>query len=174
MPSACIHSITERFRFYKNLGEAALQQIPDNQLHWKFNDSSNSAGVIVKHISGNMISRFTDFLTTDGEKPWRNREHEFEGEGSLRSDLMRRWEEGWQCLFDHIQPLSETDLERIVYIRDEPHTIIEALNRQLGHYAYHIGQLVYLGKMICGDEWRSLSIPKGQSEAYNRKKFGKD
>ncbi|THD69283.1 DUF1572 domain-containing protein [Robertkochia marina] len=176
MPSSYLHSIVERFRFYKQLGEDALEQIPDNQLHWQVNETGNSVYVIVKHISGNMLSRFTDFLTSDGEKPWRERDKEFkvESENSDRASLMIRWEEGWQCLFKNIEPLVEADLERIVYIRKEPHTVVEALNRQLGHYAYHIGQIVLLAKMICGENWRSLSIPKGKSKEFNKGMFSKN
>ncbi len=158
------------------MGEAAIAQIPDSQLHWQYNEASNSVYVIVKHISGNMLSRFTDFLSSDGEKPWRERDKEFEDEGEIRdsASLMIRWEEAWQCLFEQLKSLTEADLEEIVYIRKEPHTVIEALNRQLGHYAYHVGQMVFLGKMICEDNWQSLSIPKGRSEEFNKKMFSKN
>ena len=186
MSSSYLASISERFRFYKNLGEDALEQIPDNQLHWQVNETGNSVYLIVKHISGNMVSRFTDFLTTDGEKSWRNRDKEFEyesefenefereGEKEVRKKMIHIWDEGWDCLFKNLSTVNDTDLERTVYIRKEPHTVVEALNRQLGHYAYHIGQLVFLGKMICGKDWKSLSIPKGQSEAFNREMFSKN
>ena len=172
MQDSYLTSVRERFQFYKHLGEAALEQIPDQKLHWSYNDSSNSAWVIVKHMSGNMISRWTDFLTSDGEKPWRERDREFENDPQNRGAIMAYWEKGWQCLFTNLDTLTDRDLERTVYIRNQAHTVTEAINRQLGHQAYHTGQLVFLGKMICGDQWRSLSIPRGASEHYNREMFG--
>jgi len=121
-----------------------------------------------------MLSRWTNFLTEDGEKEWRQRDQEFEDTYKNKEDLITNWEKGWQCLFDAILPLTENDLERIIYIRNQGHTVTEAINRQLAHYAYHIGQIVFIGKMIKGKHWKSLSVPKGQSTAYNKEKFAKE
>lgn len=166
-----LSSITRQFKYYQTLGEKAFAQLSDEQLFWQYNADSNSIGTIVKHLWGNMLSRFTDFLTTDGEKEWRNREAEFENDIKSREELMAKWNEGWACLYAALLAISENDLERLVYIRNEGHTVVEALNRQLAHYAYHIGQIVYVGKMICGNQWNSLSIPKGKSSEFNSAKF---
>ncbi len=125
-------------------------------------------------IVGNMLSRWTNFLTEDGEKEWRQRDQEFEGTYKNKEALITAWETGWQCLFDALLPLTENDLERIIYIRNQGHTVTEAINRQLSHYAYHIGQIVFIGKMIKNENWKSLSVPKGQSSTYNKEKFNKD
>jgi hypothetical protein len=145
---------------YKNLGEKTFLQVPDEALFYMFNDMSNSIAIIVKHLWGNMLSRWTDFLTTDGEKEWRQRDAEFDNDIRDRSELIAKWEEGWRCLFNALDNLTDTDLEREVFIRHESHTVLDAIQRQLAHYAYHIGQIVYLGKMAQGDDWISLSIPK--------------
>ncbi len=164
-------SIKKEFERYKRLGEKTFEQLTDEQLFYQFNKESNSIAIIIKHLRGNMLSRWTDFLTTDGEKEWRNREDEFENNTKNRQDLIHQWNEGWECLFGAIEELSEKELDKRVYIRNEGHSVLEALNRQLTHYAYHIGQIVFIGKTLCGKKWRSLSIPKGESGAYNRKKF---
>lgn len=135
---------------------------------------SNSVAVIVKHLAGNMKSRWTDFLTSDGEKPWRNRDNEFVADFADRADLQRAWSEGWDVLEAAINALSPEQLDTIIYIRNEGHTVAEALNRQLAHYAYHVGQIVLLGKQFRGAEWQSLSIPKGQSAAFNQRKFAEE
>lgn len=145
---------------YKNLGEKTFSQVSDEALFYMFNDMSNSIAIIVKHLWGNMLSRWTDFLTTDGEKEWRQREAEFDNDIRDRSEMIAKWEEGWRCLFIALDNLTDTDLEREVFIRHESHTVLDAIQRQLAHYAYHIGQIVYLGKMAQGDDWISLSIPK--------------
>jgi len=136
-------------------------------LNWQFNPETNSLITIVKHMAGNMLSRFTDFLTTDGEKPWRNRDGEFENEDLAREDLMTRWNEGWTCLFQVLNALSAEDLSSIVLIRNEKHTVMEALNRQMTHYAYHVGQIVYLSKMIADSHWKTLTIPRKGSKEFN-------
>ncbi|TNE50508.1 MAG: DUF1572 domain-containing protein [Bacteroidetes bacterium] len=159
------------FRYYRDLGEKALAQVTDEQISWEPGPGSNSISLLVRHLSGNMRSRFTDFLTSDGEKSWRNRDAEFEEVYADKAALLADWESGWDCLFAAIDPLQASDLERIVYIRNQGHTVLEALNRQLAHYAYHIGQLVYLCRLLAGEGWASLSIPKGQSDAFNREKF---
>jgi hypothetical protein len=155
------------FRRLKKLAEGALSQIPDEQLFKHIDTESNSIGVIVKHMAGNMRSRWRDFLTTDGEKPDRHRDLEFVVESAdTREDLVRRWEEGWRILFDAIEGLKSEDLNSTVNIRSEPHSVLQAINRQLTHYAYHVGQIVFLAKHFAGDNWQTLSVPKGKSEKF--------
>lgn len=166
-----LESAIERLKTYKLLGEKIFIQISDDDIHWQFNEASNSIAITVKHIVGNMLSRFTNFLTEDGEKPWRHRDTEFEDSYKDKTEMLVRWEIGWKCVFDALEPLTESQMERMVLIRNEEHTIIEAVNRQLMHYAYHIGQIVYIARMIKGNNWESLSIPKGESKAFNAKMF---
>ena len=166
-----LESAKKQFHQYKMLGERAMQQIPDDKLFWQYNPESNSIGSIVKHLSGNMLSRFTDFLTTDGEKPWRDRDSEFQNDFVTREELFGKWNAGWKCLSEALAQLTPEDLEKTVYIRNEKHSVMEAINRQLTHYAYHVGQIVFLGKMICNEDWKSLSIPKGNSKQFNEEKF---
>ena len=169
-----LDSIRKQFQYYKMLGDKTFAQLSEQDIHWQHNDDSNSIAIVAKHIVGNMLSRWTNFLTEDGEKEWRNRDGEFENDIADKKDLLARWEKGWECLFDAINPLKAEDLDRIVYIRNQGHTVLEAINRQLAHYAYHVGQLVYIGKLIKGQEWTSLSIPKGKSTTYNKEKFDKE
>jgi hypothetical protein len=164
-------SVNKLFRYYKKLGDGALAQLPDDKINWEIAPNSNSVAVIVKHLKGNMLSRWTNFLSSDGEKQSRNRDDEFEDTIRTKTELLAVWEQGWHCLFTAIDPLQSSDFEQLVYIRNEGHTITEALNRQLGHYAYHVGQIVFLVKAIVGNQWQSLSIPKGQSQVFNTKKF---
>jgi hypothetical protein len=164
-------SVRKQLAYYKMLGEKTMEQLTEEELNWQYNSESNSVAIIVKHMWGNMLSRWTDFLKSDGEKEWRDREAEFEPDLRTREEILAKWEAGWTCLFDAIEPLSDTDLPRLVYIRNEGHTVVEAINRQLAHYAYHVGQIVFLGKMLRGKEWRSLSIPKGGTESFNAEKF---
>jgi hypothetical protein len=166
-----LESVIKQFEYYKKLGDQTFEQLNNEQLFWQYNDESNSIAMIVKHLWGNMRSRWIDFLTTDGEKEWRNRDDEFVNDISSKEELLAKWNEGWQCLFDAIKPLSEIDLHQIIYIRNQGHTVTEAINRQLAHYPYHIGQIVSIGKMLCNENWKSLSIPKGQSKTYNEDKF---
>ena len=166
-----LDSAKKQFAQYKALGEKSMAQIPEEKLFWQINEQSNSVSTIVKHLSGNMRSRFTDFLTSDGEKTWRNRESEFENDQNSRDLLMARWNEGWDCLLAALDELQETDLLSIVSIRNEKHTVTEALNRQLTHYAYHVGQIVFLAKVISGQNWKPLSIPRGQSDQFHAEKF---
>jgi hypothetical protein len=154
------------FRFYKSQGEKAMEQIPDEKLFWQYNADSNSVATIVKHMAGNMHSRWTDFLHSDGEKSWRKRDAEFENDIGSRDEMMQLWEEGWEVLFKALEPIGSEHLDTTVFIRNEPYTVIDAINRQLTHYASHVGQLIYLGKMLHSGTWKSLSIPKGQSENY--------
>lgn len=166
-------SARKQFEYYKSLGEKAMQQLSAEQLFWQYNEESNSIATIVKHLSGNMISRWTDFLTTDGEKPDRNRDAEFENDLPTREAVLECWDAGWRCLFSALEPLEEEDLEKVIYIRNQGHTVLEAINRQLAHYPYHVGQMVYVAKMVAA-RWESLSIPKNQSAEYNAEKFAKD
>ncbi|MEO6963728.1 MAG: DinB family protein [Puia sp.] len=166
-----LDSAKKQFAQYKALGEKSMAQIPEEKLFWKINEQSNSVSTLVKHLWGNMRSRFTDFLTSDGEKSWRNRESEFENDLNSRYLLMARWNEGWGCLLETLDELQEKDLLSIVSIRNEKHTVTEALNRQLTHSAYHVGQIVFLAKVISGQNWKSLSIARGQSDQFNAEKF---
>lgn len=166
-------SIIKQFNYYKNLGDKTFHQLKDGQLFWKPNEESNNMAIIVKHISGNMLSRWTDFLTSDGEKEWRNREEEFKNDITTKEELLLVWEKGWTCLFKTLNSLSEKDLSKEIFIRNMGHSVTEAINRQLSHYAYHVGQIVFLGKLISNENWMSLSIPKGESNDYNKDKFNK-
>ena len=157
-------------RGHKRLADGAMEQLSDEQFFATPSEESNSVAIIVKHMTGNMRSRFTDFLTTDGEKPDRNRNQEFiTRDAETRADLMRVWEQNWQLVFDAIKSLSPDDLARTVTIRGEPHSVLQAINRQVVHYAHHTGQIVFLAKHWKGPNWNTLSIPKGQSEQVNAK-----
>ena len=159
----------ELFRYYKNLAEKAMAQVTDEQLTTTLDAEMNSIAITVKHMVGNMRSRWTDFLTSDGEKPNRNRDSEFVEPPANREALLAIWEDGWQRVFSAIEPLSEPDLQRTVTIRGEAHSVMQAINRQLAHYAYHCGQIVLLAKHFKQDEWQSLSVPKRRSEEFNRR-----
>ncbi len=156
------------FRNYKRLAERAMDQITDDEFFATIDAGSNSIAVITKHIGGNLISRWTDFLTTDGEKPTRNRDAEFEMIDDTRESVMQLWESGWRVLFANIEPLAVEDFSRKITIRGEPHTVVEAINRQLTHYAYHVGQIVLLAKYFRSAEWKTLSIPRNRSAAFNQ------
>jgi hypothetical protein len=157
------------FRYYKNLAEKAIAQVTDDQLTAVLDGEMNSIAVIVKHMAGNMRSRWTDFLTTDGEKPDRDRETEFAAPPSTRGELLTLWEQGWQCLFNALEPMSAHDLDRTVTIRGEAHSAMQAINRQVAHYPYHCGQIVFLAKHFQHANWKSLSVPRGQSAEFNRR-----
>ena len=168
-----IENAKKQFGYYKMLGEKTIAQVVDDGLFWKYNEESNSIATVVKHLWGNMLSRWTNFLTTDGEKQWRNRDAEFENDFTSRKELVDKWNEGWNCLFNALNTLTDDDLQKIIFIRNESHTVVEAVNRQLAHYSYHVGQIVFIGKMVCNTEWNSLSIPKGHSKSFNDDKFAK-
>lgn len=168
-----IKSALFEFRRYKTLGDNTFAQLNDKELLWKYNETDNSISQIVKHISGNMLSRWTNFLTEDGEKPWRDRDTEFEHPFTLKTEMIIAWEQGWNCLFEALATVNINNFNASIKIRNEEHTIIEAVNRQLAHYANHVGQIVLLGKMIKGSKWVSLSISKGESHTFNRVKMGK-
>jgi hypothetical protein len=166
--SALLQTAIKRFAFYKDLGDKTFAQLQDADFLFQPNEASNSIAVIIQHISGNMLSRWTNFLTEDGEKEWRNRDMEFETHFYTKEQLLGMWERGWQCLFDSLSALKEEDLLKIIYIRKEPQSVIDAIHRQLAHYAYHVGQVVYLGRLIKNEQWQSLSIEKGKSAVYNQ------
>jgi hypothetical protein len=157
------------FRQCKQLAERAMEQVTDQQLFVTLDPESNSIAIIVKHMVGNMRSRWTDFLTTDGEKTNRNRDSEFVDAPATRSDLLAAWEDGWNCVFNAIEPLTDADLGRAVTIRGEAHSVMQAINRQLAHYSQHVGQIVMLAKHFAGDGWQSLSVPRNRSAEFNRK-----
>jgi hypothetical protein len=174
MESTFLKSSILQFKYYKELGEKTIEQIPETQFSFTLNSKSNSINTIVKHLSGNMISRWSDFLNSDGEKEWRNRDDEFKDTIQTKPELIDIWNKGWKELFEALENLSNEDLNKISYIRNEGHTVTECINRQLCHYSYHIGQIVMIGKVICGEKWKTLSIPKGGSENFNSLKFSKD
>src|SRR5665213_104605 len=157
------------FRYYKNLAERAMAQVSDEQLVTVLDAEANSIAVIVKHMAGNMRSRWSDFLASDGEKPDRNRDSEFVDPAATREALMESWEKGWQLVFSAIGPLTDADLGRTVMIRSEPHSVMQAINRQIAHYAQHIGQIVFLAKHLAGPNWRALTIPRNKPAEFNRR-----
>ncbi len=166
-----LDSLQKQFAYYKQLGDRTFEQLNADQALWQPQTDSNSIAVIVKHLWGNMLSRWTNFLGEDGEKTWRDREAEFDQDIESKAEMMNKWEEGWACLFHALEQVKPENLEQLIYIRNQGHTVMEALNRQLAHYAYHVGQIVLIGKMVRGAEWRSLSIPRGQSQSFNAEKF---
>ena len=171
-----LESVKKQFLYYKTLGEKAMNQLEAEQLFVSINEDTNSIATILKHLSGNMLSRWTDFLTTDGEKEWRNRDSEFDSlfQGNDKDELLAIWNKGWDSFFKALNGLQVEQLSKIIYIRNEGHTVIEAINRQLAHYPYHVGQIVFYAKMLKKSEWTSLSIPKNKSNSYNSDKFSKE
>ena len=164
-----LDEVRRQMRGYKRMGESAMGQLRDDDFFLTLDPESNSVAILVKHLAGNMRSRFTDFLKSDGEKPDRFRDHEFEVSGATtRADVMRWWEEGWACVACAIDALTPQDVTRTVTIRGEPHTVLQALNRQIAHYAAHVGQIVFLAKHLRSGEWRTLSIPRGKSEEFKK------
>lgn len=178
---AFLSSARKQFLYYKMLGDKAMDQLEPEQLFYSSNEDTNSIAVIIKHMHGNMLSRWTDFLTSDGEKEWRNRDAEFDASAPAalslkeqKENLLKIWNEGWDCLFKALDELKPVHLAQVVYIRNEGHTVTEAINRQLAHYPYHVGQIVFYAKMLKKGEWTSLSIPKNKSKDYNSDKFSKE
>ena len=157
------------FRYYKKLAERAMEQVSDDQLFAVLDGEMNSIAVIVKHMTGNMLSRWTDFLTTDGEKPGRDRDEEFSNPPTTREALLQLWEDGWQRVLGTLESLSDADLGRTITIRGEAHSVMQAINRQVAHYSYHCGQIVFLAKHFCHDRWKTLSVPLGKSAEFNRR-----
>lgn len=169
-----LESAKKQFLYYKMLGEKAMDQLEPEQLFVAVNEDTNSIAVIVKHLSGNMLSRWTDFLTTDGEKETRNRDAEFENDLQTKEEILIAWNAGWDCFLGALESLQPEQLSDIIYIRNEGHTVIEAINRQLAHYPYHIGQIVFYAKQLKNSDWDSLSIPKNKSNSYNATKFAQE
>ena len=170
MTDSTLKNTISVFDYYKTLGEKAMAQITDEALFQMPDEKSNSISVIVKHLHGNMLSRWTDFLTTDGEKEWRDRDSEFEETIETRDEVIKQWNEGWACVFSALNTLHPEDFDKTVYIRNMGQTVLEAIMRQMAHYAYHIGQIVYLARLFNEGDWKTLTIPKGGSAAYNKEK----
>jgi hypothetical protein len=162
-------SAIAEFKKLKALGDKSFDQLEEEHFHLQLNDESNSIAIIIQHLHGNMKSRWTDFLNSDGEKSTRDRDAEFEEQLLSVEQLMQKWNEGWEILFSALEPLTEDDFDKTIYIRSEEHSVIQAINRQLTHYGYHVGQIVYLARSISAENWESLSIPKGDSKAFNKK-----
>ncbi|MDE1206591.1 DUF1572 family protein [Tenacibaculum larymnensis] len=174
MQNSYLESIKKQITYYKSLGDKTFNQLTQEELFYQYNQESNSIAVVAKHIAGNMLSRWSNFFTEDGEKSWRNRDDEFVNTFSTKEEMITYWEKGWNCFLNTINSLKETDLEKIIYIRNQGHTVIEAINRQICHYPYHIGQIVFLGKMLQNEKWESLSIPKNASKNFNQEKFSQE
>ncbi len=169
-----LQTTIKRLRYYKGLGEKTFDQLTDAEMLYAPNAASNSIAVIIQHMAGNMLSRWTNFLTEDGEKPRRQRDEEFEVHKYNKQQLVEMWEKGWDCFLNALTSLTENDLLKTIYIREEPLIVIDAINRQLAHYPHHVGQIIYIGKLIKDTGWESLSIEKGKSEAYNKSEGVKD
>ena len=163
----------KRFAYYKDLGDKTFAQLSEENIFWQYNEESNSVAVIVNHIAGNMLSRWTNFLTEDGEKPWRNRDKEFENKFKTKEEVLAYWEKGWQCLFDALEQISEEKWWFEIEIRGEKHSVFDAVLRQLAHYPYHIGQIIYIAKMLKDEDWKTLSIARNKSEEFNLEMFQK-
>ncbi len=168
-----LNSVKKQFEYYKILGEKTISQLGEEDMFWKYNNESNSIAIIINHLWGNMLSRWTDFLTTDGEKEWRERDEEFEVTPISKVTLINKWNEGWKCLFDALESINTSNFNTEIFIRNQSHSISDAINRQMMHYAYHVGQIVFIGKMLKDQNWKSLSIPKGDSKKYNLGKISK-
>ncbi len=162
------------FKRYKGYGDNTFLQLSEEELHWQSSENNNSIALIVKHMVGNMLSRWTNFLTEDGEKQWRNRDSEFLAPPQTKVEIVAYWEKGWSCLFEALDQLSQENFNSEINIRGQKHTAIEAINRQLAHYSSHVGQIVFLGKLQKGNQWKSLTIPKGKSKQFNSEMFGKN
>ncbi|MBL0144521.1 MAG: DUF1572 family protein [Chitinophagaceae bacterium] len=163
-----LQSTISRVKYYKTLADKTFEQLNEGDFHFMPDTESNSIAIIIQHVAGNMLSRWTNFLTTDGEKDWRNRDTEFEEQHLTKEQLLAFWEKGWKCYLDTLQNLTENDLLKTITIRTESLLVVDAINRQLAHYPYHVGQIVYLGKMIKKGDWKNLSIPKGSSQKFNK------
>lgn len=163
-----LESVIKRFKEYKTLGEKTFDQLNDEEMHFQPNDASNNIAVIIQHLHGNMLSRWTNFLTEDGEKEWRKRDDEFEPHQFSKQQLIDKWNEGWKVFLDTLESLTPNDLSKTITIRSQPLNVVDAINRQMAHYSYHVGQIVYIGRWIKQNEWKSLSIPKNKSHEFNQ------
>lgn len=157
----------KRFQYYKELGDKTFAQLSEEQFFWQFNEESNSIAIIVKHLAGNMLSRWTNFLTEDGEKSWRNRDAEFVNDFKTKAEVLEFWEKGWNCLFEALEKIIDENLHSTIYIRGEAHSVLDAVLRQLAHYPYHVGQIVYIAKMLKNEDWKTLSIARNKSAEFN-------
>jgi hypothetical protein len=169
-----LQTVIRRVKYYKDLGDKTFEQLNDADFHYQPNEESNSIAVIIQHVAGNMLSRWTNFLTEDGEKEWRQRDDEFAVHDYSKQQILEIWEKGWSCFINALESLNEDDLLKTIYIRQEGLSVIDAVNRQLAHYPYHVGQIVYIGRIIKDHSWKNLSIPKSQSLEYNKSETVKD
>jgi hypothetical protein len=172
--AAVLESAVIAFRSNKGWADKAIAQLSDEKLHTALDPNTNSVAVVMKHVAGNLLSRWTDFLTTDGEKPSRNRDDEFIDSFTDRSALLAYWEQGWNRLFETLDSLTPEDLTKTVFIRGEPHSVPLALHRSLAHCGYHVGQILLLGRLLAGDSWKTITIPRGKSADYNKSTWGKE
>lgn len=173
MINTYLNSVKRQFEYYKILGEKTFDQLEDDQLFKTLYVEGNSISIIVNHLWGNMLSRWTNFLNEDGEKEWRQRDAEFEPVIKNKKEMIEKWNEGWECLFNALNEVNEANFNHDIFIRNQKHHMIDAINRQVSHYAYHVGQIVVLGRLFKGKDWKSLSIPKGQSQQFNQEKMNK-
>ncbi len=163
----------KRFLYYKELGDRSLAQLSEEQIFWQYNEESNSIAIIIKHIAGNMRSRWINFLTEDGEKSWRNRDSEFENNFKTKAEVLEYWEKGWACLFEALNQITDENINSTIYIRGEAHSVVDAVFRQLAHYPYHIGQIIYIAKMMKNEDWQTLSIARNKSADFNAEMHSK-
>ena len=169
-----LQTAIRRLKYYKQLGDKTFGQLEEKDFHYQPNEESNSIAIIIQHLSGNMLSRWTNLLNEDGEKDWRNRDSEFEFHDYSKAQLLDLWDRGWKCFLDSLESLGENDLSKTITIRGESLSVIDAINRQLAHYPYHVGQIIYLGRLIKNTGWQNLSIPRGESSVYNKSDGIKD
>jgi len=158
----------KRFFYYKEIGDKTLVQLSEEEMFWQYNEESNSVAIIIKHIAGNMLSRWTNFLSEDGEKNWRNRDLEFDNSFESKTEVLEYWEKGWECLFSALSQITDENINSTIYIRGEAHSVLDAVLRQLAHYPYHVGQIIYVGKMMKNTDWQTLSIARNKSADFNQ------
>ncbi|MBV6879781.1 DUF1572 family protein [Epilithonimonas ginsengisoli] len=163
----------KRFQYYKDIGDKTLAQLSEEQFFWQYNEESNSIAIIIKHLAGNMLSRWINFLTEDGEKDWRNRDLEFTSTFKTKDEVLEYWEKGWRCLFEALDQITDENFNATIYIRGEAHSVLDAVFRQLAHYPYHIGQIVYIAKMMKDQDWQTLSIARNKSADFNQEMHSK-
>ncbi|WDF46678.1 DUF1572 family protein [Chryseobacterium sp. KACC 21268] len=163
----------KRFQYYKNIGDKTLAQLSEEQFFWQYNQESNSVAIIIKHVAGNILSRWTNFLTEDGEKDWRNRDLEFTNTFKTKDEVLEYWEKGWRCLFEALNQITDENINATIYIRGEAHSVLDAVFRQLAHYPYHVGQIIYIGEMMKDQDWQTLSIARNKSEDFNQEMHSK-
>ena len=172
--SEYLQNIVKQFKSYKEVADKTITQLQESELHFKYNEESNSIASIIIHVSENMLSRWTDFFTSDGEKNTRKRDQEFEPNNLSKQQLLDRWEKGWDCLFEALSTINQSNFKQPIYIRNKKHKLIESITRQIAHYPYHIGQITYIGKMVLNDKWQTASIAKGKSKEFMKQEFEKN